>query len=105
MNVYRADWVLPIAAPPIRDGWVAVDEGRIVASGSPPAPARGGAQEGAVAILPALINAHTHLELSYMRGLVPPAASFDTWVRALIALRASYPDPLAVDVIHAIRTA
>ena len=27
-------WVLPIAAPPIRDGWVAVDGGRIVACGA-----------------------------------------------------------------------
>ena len=27
----RARWVLPIARPPIRDGWVAIDGGRIVA--------------------------------------------------------------------------
>src|SRR5581483_3650393 len=30
---YHAAWVLPIAAPPVRDGWVAVDDGRIVAVG------------------------------------------------------------------------
>ena len=106
MTVHRADWVLPIAAAPIRDGWVAVEAGRIVASGSGPAPAVGeSSEEGAVAILPALVNAHTHLEVSYMRGLVPPAASFDIWVRALISLRRKYPDPLAADVIHAIRAA
>ena len=40
-----------------------------------------------------------------MRGLVPPAASFDAWVRALISLRGRYPDPLAGDIIHAIRHA
>ena len=34
MASYRAAWVLPIAGPPIRDGWVAVDGGRIVAYGS-----------------------------------------------------------------------
>ena len=33
--VHRAAWVLPIAAPPIRDGWVAVDGGRIVARWRP----------------------------------------------------------------------
>ena len=38
-----------------------------------------------------------------MRGQVPPAASFDAWVRALIALRRKYPDPLAGDIIEAIR--
>ena len=31
--VHRAAWVLPIAAPPIRDGWVAVEAGRIVGCG------------------------------------------------------------------------
>jgi cytosine/adenosine deaminase-related metal-dependent hydrolase len=104
--VHRAAWVLPIAAPPIRDGWVAVEAGRIVARGAghPPAgifvsaPAFG---TDTTAILPALVNAHTHLELSYMRGLVPPADSFDTWVRALLALRRQHPDPFATDIIHA----
>ena len=106
MIVHRAAWVLPIAAPPIRDGWVAVEAGRIVARGAghPPAgifvsaPAFG---TDTTAILPALVNAHTHLELSYMRGLVPPADSFDTWVRALLALRRQHPDPFATDIIHA----
>src|SRR5215208_5120164 len=109
MALYRADWVLPIAAPPIRDGWVAMEAGRIAASGSGPAPAGVEAalpfEPGAFAILPALTNAHTHLELSYMRGLVPPAASFDAWVRALISLRGKYPNPLAADIIDAARNA
>lgn len=106
MIVHRAAWVLPIAAPPIRDGWVAVDSGRIVACGAGDPPL--GATEAAppfgrvnAAILPALVNAHTHLELSYMRGLVPPADSFDTWVRALLALRRQFPDPFAAGIIHA----
>ena len=109
MIVHRAAWVVPIAGPVIRDGWVGVEAGRIVASGSSSAPAGVEAappfDHGACAILPALVNAHTHLELSYMRGLVPPAASFDAWVQALISLRSRYPDPLAGDIIHAIRQA
>ena len=40
-------------------------------------------------ILPALVNAHTHLELSYLHGRVPPSTSFNEWVRALMALRRS----------------
>jgi predicted amidohydrolase YtcJ len=56
---------------------------------------------GNVAILPALVNAHTHLELSYLRGLVPPSTSFNDWVMALMALRRNYPDPSAPPIIEA----
>jgi cytosine/adenosine deaminase-related metal-dependent hydrolase len=103
---HRAAWVLPIAGPPIRDGWVAVEAGRIVAcgDGEPPRGSIPGVREldaANTAIMPALVNAHTHLELSYMRGLVPPAESFDTWVRALLALRRQFTDPFAAGIIHA----
>lgn len=88
--VHRAAWVLPIAAPPIRDGWVAVDNGRIVAVGGradqPPGQALLNMHEAAV-ILPALVNAHTHLELSWMAGRVPPAASMPEWAFDLIRTR------------------
>ena len=105
MLLHRAAWVVPIAGPVLRDGWVGVEAGRIVATGLS---AAGGIdavpafEHGPYAILPALVNAHTHLELSYMRGLVPPAASFDAWVRQLISLRARNPDPLADDIVRAI---
>ena len=32
-RVHRASWVLPIDAPPIRDGWVEVDDGQIIGLG------------------------------------------------------------------------
>ncbi len=32
-RIHRAAWVLPIVTPPIRDGFVAVEDGRIVAVG------------------------------------------------------------------------
>jgi aminodeoxyfutalosine deaminase len=105
--VHRAAWVLPIAAAPIRDAWVAVNEGQIAACGDGPSPA--GAEgpppfgPDACVVLPALVNAHTHLELSYMRGLVPPAASFGEWVRALLTVRARHPDPFAADIVHGVR--
>ena len=48
------------------------------------APPAGAEDLGDVALLPGLVNAHTHLELSWMAGRVPPAASMVEWIRQLI---------------------
>ena len=106
MISYRARWVLPIAAPPIRDGWVAVDDGRVVGvgAGSPPA----GSERidvGSVAVMPGLVNAHTHLELSYLRDRVPRASDFISWVRPVIALQRGRSDPSSPEVVAAIGAA
>ena len=78
-----AAWVVPIDRPPIRDGWVAVEGDRIVELGQgndPDAQALGPLRGlGRVALLPGLVNAHTHLELSWLRGRVPPANAFRIW--------------------------
>ncbi len=106
---YHAAWILPIVEPPIRDGWFAVDRGRIVAYGSlGPAGRRGladGAREvdlGDVAVLPGLCNAHTHLELSYLRDEVPPASQFVTWIRGVIDARRQRPDPSGPEILDAV---
>lgn len=110
MILHRAAWVLPIAAPPIRNGWVAVEDGRVVGFGSGDPPVSGAPGpvpfEGQpAAIIPGLVNAHTHLELSYLRGRVPPSPSFDAWVRALVSLRRQFPDPFASEIIAAVTVA
>lgn len=91
MTGYRAEWLLPIADDPIRDGWVEIDRGRITATGRGVAP--DAIDLGNAVILPALVNAHTHLELSYLRGAVPPAGRFLDWIRPLLAARSGYSDP------------
>jgi cytosine/adenosine deaminase-related metal-dependent hydrolase len=58
-----------------------------------------------VAILPALVNAHTHLELSYMQGAVPPSNSFAEWVMALMTLRRGFPDPGVPPILAAAKVA
>ena len=88
VRVYQADWVCPVVTPPIPQGWVAVRDGRIMALGDAAAlPSGPTAHLGAVALVPGLVNAHTHLELATLRGLVPPAGSFTEWVRGLFAVR------------------
>ena len=91
MQQYRAKWVLPVGQPPIENGWVSTEAGRVTAVGR-------GRDEwpaidlGDVALLPGFVNAHTHLELSWMAGRVPPSESMPLWVRALLGARAAAPD-------------
>jgi cytosine/adenosine deaminase-related metal-dependent hydrolase len=100
---YRADWVLPISGPPIRDGWIAVDDDRVAAVlDSAPRRLVDPIDLGSVAVLPGLVNAHTHLELSYLRGVIPPAKSFVDWIRGIITTRKKYPDPHAPEIIGAV---
>src|SRR4029079_11298560 len=74
---YRAAWVLPMSSPPIRSGVVSVQRDLIVGVNDS---ADGEVTDlGSVAILPGLVNAHTHLELSWMRGQVPPGGSMTAW--------------------------
>lgn len=88
-TLLRAAWVCPVHAPPLRDGWVAVHAGRILAVGQGvDAPAATRVEDlGEVAVLPGLVNAHTHLELSWLRGRVPPGPDFLSWVGALMRTR------------------
>ena len=83
MICYHARWVLPISAPPILDGTVAELGGRIVYVG-PRANAPGGTDHdlGDCALLPGLVNAHTHLELTVFRGLLEDL-SFREWIARL----------------------
>jgi cytosine/adenosine deaminase-related metal-dependent hydrolase len=107
MTDFRAAWVCPIAHAPIRDGWFRVENGIIAEVGAPGSEAPPGARDlGRVAVLPGLVNAHTHLELSHLRGRVPPAAEFVDWLRQLIIARGtSVERDDDADVIAAARTA
>lgn len=101
MTVFRAEWVLPITDDPVRDGWVAVDSGRITGVGKDSS--ADAIDLGRVAILPALVNAHTHLELSYLKRVVPPAERFLDWIRPLMAERRKFPDPSDPAILQAAR--
>ncbi len=57
---------------------------------------------GRVAVMPGLVNAHTHLELSHLRGQIPPATEFTAWVRQVIASRRSQPDATPKAIVDGI---
>jgi aminodeoxyfutalosine deaminase len=95
-----AAWVLPIAGPPIEHATITVDDGRIVSVQPGLLP---GALTSSVpcVVLPALVNAHTHLELSYLRGRIHRAPSFTEWVKPMLAARRTAPDEDEVTIAAA----
>jgi cytosine/adenosine deaminase-related metal-dependent hydrolase len=105
MTAYRAAWACPIDQPPIRDAVVEISDGVIVAIGAATAAADGITDLGNVVLLPGLINAHTHLELSWLRGRVPPATSFTSWVKGLFATRGAPDSAMTPEMIAPIHDA
>jgi cytosine/adenosine deaminase-related metal-dependent hydrolase len=92
-TLYCARWVLPISTPAIADGAIAVEGQRIISVTErsalvqqfPHATIR---DYGNSAIIPGLINAHSHLELTAMRGFLEnEEQDFFAWLRKLTAAR------------------
>lgn len=91
LTLYRAAWVLPVCADPIRNGAILVGtDGRIATVGpataiEPPE----GAQVidlGQAALLPGLVNVHAHPELAMFRGALEDL-SFRDWILRLVGAK------------------
>lgn len=109
--LHRAPYVLPMSADPaqpevIVDGAVLTENGRIIRVGRYDELKGSGGElvehEGR-ALLPALINCHAHLELSYLARLaredgMTAAGGFSGWVRRLLPERAKPVDPEEVQM-------
>ncbi len=92
-TVYRADWVLPIGAPVLRPGAVAVRGDTIAAVG--PADELVAAHPGAelvdfgqAMILPGFVDTHSHLEYTTFRGILDDE-NFGDWIISLIDVKAA----------------
>jgi cytosine/adenosine deaminase-related metal-dependent hydrolase len=97
VRVVSAPWVLPGAseernrsAAPIPDGAVALDGVRVVAVGprAEVEAAHGVGERLDGILLPALVNAHLHLELSHLRGGVAGGDGLPAWIQLLVSTRA-----------------
>lgn len=93
--IYSARWVLPIASPPIENGAVAIDGETIAAVGATDDlaarfPDAAMTDFGMSVLLPGLVNAHSHLELTVMRGFLEnEETDFFAWLRKLTVARMS----------------
>jgi len=90
--ILTARFLFPISSPPILDGGLLIRDGAICAVGKASALIRDFAAEphddlGSAVLLPGLVNAHTHLELTGLHGRLPVGRSFTEWATALLNLR------------------
>ena len=92
MRIFTGSWVVPVSSPPLARGRVAVEGGRIAwvgragEAGEPDGPVT---DLGDGVLLPGLVNAHCHLELSHLAGKVDRAHGFARWVDSLLKARAA----------------
>lgn len=92
-TLYSARWVLPMSSAPVENGAVAVEGTRIVGVGARVAlaerfPEARAEEFGEAAILPGLVNNHSHLELTAMRGYLDDVeGDFFAWLMKLTLAR------------------
>ena len=83
--IYRAAWVVPVTGEPIENGELVTQGDRIVAV----RPAEGaidsnGIDFGDAILIPGLVNVHTHLDYTFLRGCLEDV-DFFPWIRELTA--------------------
>ena len=87
MTIFEAGWICPISAPPIRNGRLAVESGKI--QGEVHGEGNHVVKFPGCAIIPGFVNAHAHLELTILRGFLENLP-FTTWIPRLT--RTKYQD-------------
>lgn len=82
MKAFHADWICPVAERPMSDAFLVVSDDRVVEVASlAPSEATIERFDGC-AIVPGFVNAHTHLELTVLRGFLE-GLRFHEWIRVL----------------------
>ncbi len=94
MKILSADYVLPISAEPIENGAVAIEKDKITAVGKREKlirkfPEATHENFGEAVIMPGLVNIHSHLEITIMRGFLDDVEDdFYSWLIKLTKTRA-----------------
>jgi cytosine/adenosine deaminase-related metal-dependent hydrolase len=86
MGTLTARWLFPVSRPPLEGGTIGIDGDRIAAV-EPHGRYTAALDLGDVAVLPGLVNAHTHLDLSGLAGRCLPGHNLPDWLRSVIGSR------------------
>lgn len=81
-----ARWIFPVDGPPLEGGTVSIAGPHIVAV-EPAGVRTPDLNLGNTAVIPGLVNCHTHLDLTGLRGQCPPTSDFTGWLRSVIQYR------------------
>lgn len=88
MKSFRADYVFPVYADPIKNGIVTIDDnGKILSVTNDPSTIPGEIKQLSGVICPGFINTHCHLELSHMKDRIAPGNGLVNFVQEVITMR------------------
>ncbi|MDB5010389.1 MAG: amidohydrolase [Mucilaginibacter sp.] len=89
MKIFRADYVFPVYADPIKNGVVTVDDfGKIISvSNNLPPDSSVPVEELSGIICPGFVNAHCHMELSHLKDKIQPRRGLVSFIKDVQNLR------------------
>lgn len=98
--IIKADYILPIITPPIRNGAIYIKDGVIIECGA--YSKISGLDKRVmelknVCLLPGFVNAHTHLELTSLKDKIPYRGSFIQWIREIIEAKKDWNEKNYID--------
>jgi aminodeoxyfutalosine deaminase len=104
MKSFRADYVFPVCADPIKNGIVTVDDsGKIISVTDDPSaiPEQSPTEHLKGVICPGFINTHCHTELSHLKDKIVPHGGIISFIKSIQSLRGG----TDADIIEAARKA
>ncbi len=85
-EIHRAGWIMLDAFTIIENGYLEIENG-FICSASQGKPKEKSIDHGPGILMPPLVNAHLHLELSALKNLLPFDRGFKSWVKMLLEKR------------------
>lgn len=93
MRKITADYVFPIASKPMEKGVIVVDdEGTVVKLGKRTDYEAADLEEHKGVLCPGFVNAHCHLELSFLKDQIREKTGLLDFVRQVVAIRDDFPE-------------
>jgi len=87
-EIHHAGWIIKDAFTLVENGYIEIENGLIRAVHTQK-PREKSIDHGPGALMPPLVNAHLHLELSALKNQLPFDRGFKSWVKLLIEKRAA----------------